>query len=177
MKKENEEMQLEKIASGVGQILEGVILPENVGADENLTNEIIEDLSDDYVKLNNYVNQYLKMVRKCDNALRQAQGALDERKLELENNLLKYYTTEQEIIRKVGDTQITVKELPKIKNKLIKLRELEKLTYDEPVLLQYEKFVKIKKVLDKIAVRAEYKQTGKVDGLKAEKVKTLKIKV
>jgi CRISPR/Cas system CMR subunit Cmr4 (Cas7 group RAMP superfamily) len=166
---------LKVIESGVEAELKPVQLPEGLGIIHTTTNEVIAKLKDDYERLEYYKNQYKNIVKKTDEALKKAEQIISDRKTAIENKLLDFYTSEIEITKKVGDIEVNVKELPSIKYDYVKIVERVQFEYDDDLLMKNPAFARVKPTLNKLAVRAEYKKSGKVDGLKVEKVKTVKV--
>jgi hypothetical protein len=166
---------LKLIESGVESEIKTVELPEGIGIIDTTTNDVITKLKNDYERLEYYKSQYKNIVKRTDEALKKAEQMISDRKIAIENKLLDFYTSEIEITKKVGDIEVNVKELPSVKYEHVKITERVQFEYDDDLLMKNPAFARVKPTLNKLAVRAEYKKSGKVDGLKVEKVKTVKV--
>jgi hypothetical protein len=150
---------------------------ERIGLDKELTENAVKEIQDKHKALDHWKAEYKKVVAKVNAALDKATKFIGDEKEELEHLLAKFYGTEINITKKVGDTEITTKEHPTTKFEGVSVSNRQNFIYDEEMLMQNSDFVRLKPTLDKIKVKAAFKEHGVIEGLEVEAKKVIKIKV
>ena len=168
--------ELDKIEAGL-VFAETEYDAAKIGLDKELTENTVKTIQEKHAALEHWKAEYKKVVAKVNAALTKATQFIGDEKGKLENLLAKFYTTEIDTTKRVGDTEITTKEHPTTKFEGVSVSNRQNFIYDEEMLMQNSDFVRLKPTLDKIKVKAAFKEHGVIEGLEVEAKKVIKIKV